>query len=387
MKKQLLFLSVIIVSLLLFWGTGFLSSPGPAADQAAVFQIVPSEFGVSSLISPLPQAEPETGNETDAEHPLPAGETEEGIDRTDENMNRQTDADVTEISETETDVDRNGEQTDLTAEVKTPQKPDPASEKNPISQAARVTASGLNVRTGPSADTERIDILELGQTVDVLGEQSGWLQIKMPDGRTGWISGRYAAVFTRNGESSSNTLAGKVITIDPGHGGTDPGAVGVTGLREKDVVLDVSLRVAESLRNAGATVIQTRDSDVFIPLSQRVSIAERAGTHIYVSIHANAHPSAQIGGIETYYFRNKANANASYLLAAMLQQELVGRLALRDIGVKHGNFLVIRQTSMPSALVELGFLSNAREESLMRTDEFRQGSADAIVNGIIKYFE
>lgn len=266
----------------------------------------------------------------------------------------------------------------------TPEDPEPQTETN--RQMARVTATALNVRPDPSTNNQRIDVLLQGQTVEVLAEQNNWLQIKLADGRTGWIYGAYVSRFF-SPPGAGDALAGRVIVIDPGHGGSDPGAVGITGLQEKEVVLDVSLRVADQLRAAGAEVIMTRETDVFISLVQRVAISESAGADVFVSVHANAHPSSAIGGTETYYYHNKATSNASFKLASSLQHELVGALGLRNIGVKYASFLVIRQTSMPSALVELAFLSNAHEESLMRTNEFRQNAADAIVRGIKNYFK
>jgi len=250
---------------------------------------------------------------------------------------------------------------------------------------ARVTVDGLNVRPDPSINNEPLDVLSQGQTVEVLAEQNNWLQVKLSDGRIGWVSGAYVSRISPPA-GAGGSLAGRVIVIDPGHGGTDPGAVGVTGLLEKEVNLDVSLRIADKLRAQGAQVIMTRDTDIFIPLAQRVSIAEAAGAEVFVSVHANAHPNPVIGGIETYYFGKKATSNSSINLAALLQGEMVDALRLRDIGVKEASFLVIRQTSMPSVLVELGFLSNAQEESLMRTNEFRQNAADAIVRGLQDYF-
>lgn len=268
--------------------------------------------------------------------------------------------------------------------VETPkptEEPKPEPVKN---QMARVTVDGLNVRPDPSTNNDRIDLLQLGQTVEVLAEQNDWLQVKLSDGGTGWISGAYVSRFSPS--AANGSLAGRVIAIDPGHGGSDPGAVGANGLPEKVVVLDVSLRAAAKLRDQGAEVVMTRDTDVFIPLTQRVIIAENARAEVFVSVHANAHPSRSIGGTETYYFGNKATSSASRNLATLMQRELVGALSLRDIGVKQANFLVIRQTSMPSVLLELAFLSNAQEESLMRTSEFRQKAADAIVRALGDYF-
>jgi N-acetylmuramoyl-L-alanine amidase len=252
-----------------------------------------------------------------------------------------------------------------------------------------VTADSLNIRPDPSTNRQPIGSLSRGQKVEVLKEQNNWLQVKLPDGRVGWVSGAYVDRHSSSPSPSSSkgSLSGKVIVLDPGHGGHDPGAVGVTGLREKDVVLDVALRAAKQLRAKGAKVVMTRDTDVFIPLTQRVAIAEAAGANVFVSVHANAYPSAQIGGTETYYYGYKASSGASRDLATHIQRRLVGSLGLRDIGVKDANFLVIRQTSMPSTLLELGFLSNAHEESLMRTDEFRQNAADGIVRGLLDYFK
>jgi N-acetylmuramoyl-L-alanine amidase len=223
----------------------------------------------------------------------------------------------------------------------------------------------------------------------VLAEQNGWLQIRLPSGQTGWISAAFAFVTTRQANAQpggTSPLAGKTIVIDPGHGGTNPGAVGSGGLMEKVVALDVSLRVAALLQSAGATVVMTRSADTALALAPRVSVAEAVNAHVFVSIHANAHPNPAIGGTETYYYAYKAAAAASQRLAGHIQRQLVGALGLRDIGVKHGNFHVIRETTMPAVLVELAFLSNAYEESLMRTDAFRQASAGAIFEGLENYF-
>jgi len=289
-------------------------------------------------------------------------------------------------SEAEAKQDDPNEQKAKVAEDKPEKtKPEPKPEPKQVKDnpMARVTADGLNVRPDPSTDNPRIGLLERGQTVEVLAGQNNWLQVKLSNGGTGWISGAYVSRLSPS--NAGNSLSGRVIVIDPGHGGSDPGAVGRNGLQEKVIVLDVGLRVAEKLRAQGAKVVMTRDTDVFIPLAQRVSIAENAGAEIFVSIHANAHPDPGIGGTETYYYRNKATSTASANLATLSQSELVGALRLRDIGVKDANFLVIRQTSMPSVLLELGFLSNAHEESLMRTDEFRQNAADAIYRSIQGY--
>jgi N-acetylmuramoyl-L-alanine amidase len=226
----------------------------------------------------------------------------------------------------------------------------------------------------------------------VLQNNEGWLEVRLPSGQIGWVSAEFIAHPIRDSaplpdrSGRPSPVAGRVIVIDPGHGGSNPGAIGVTGLMEKIVNLDVSLRVANLLRSAGATVVMTRSSDIYLNLAPRVVVAENAKADVFVSIHANAHLSPSIGGTETYYYQYKASGNQSRILAQSIQSELVRTLRLRDIGIKQGSFHVIRETSMPSVLVELAFLSNALEESMMRTDTFRENSAAAIFRGLENYF-
>lgn len=251
-----------------------------------------------------------------------------------------------------------------------------------LRRLARVAVPALNMRSSPSMEAERIALLPLGTMVEVIAENGAWFQILLSSGETGWVFAEFVAISNPRAVS----LAGQVILIDPGHGGRDPGAVGPTGLLEKEVVLDVSLRVADRLRQAGATVILTRENDSTVSLTERVNLATAANAGIFVSIHTNAHTNTAIGGTETFFFQHNTFAPASRLLAEYIQRELVRGLGLLDRRVKHGNFHVIREATMPSVLVELAFTSNPQEEALMRTNDFRQNSADAIFRGIDAYF-
>ncbi len=272
---------------------------------------------------------------------------------------------------------------------------------HPIHQYIRTTASFLNVRTGPDINHTRIYQLPRGTTAPVVDARNGWERIIFDTGRVGWVSGAYtestrtgsgsssgsSGTSSRGGESRTGSLQGRTIVVDPGHGGHDPGAVGRSfNLTEKFVNLDTSLRLAGLLRDAGARVILTRSTDVFITLGQRAVTANNSGADIFVSVHANAHTNRSIGGTETYY-NTAFRPQDSRRLATLVQQELVGELGLRNIGVKTANFYVIRHTTMPSILVELAFLSNAREESLLNQASFRQRSANAIFRGINRYFQ
>ena len=366
MREHKLYLPVIFTLLLLF-GTSialgiFYFSGGPGADadlaeDASLVESPPFLAQTESAQEQLPEPE----------QSLPDQEPEKEEQIT--------------VLRQETRADSAKDEANKSATEKKEEKakeasPQPAEKKD----MATVSTDSLNVRPSPSTAQQPIDALPRGQKVEVLGEENNWLQVKLSDGRIGWVSRYY--VDRPSSPGSASSLAGKVIAIDPGHGGSDPGAVGVTGLQEKIVNLEVSLRVASKLRSLGANVVMTRDTDVFIPLAQRVAIAEAARAHVFISVHSNAHPSSQIGGTETYYY-----SSASRGLASHMQHQLVGALGLRNIGAKAGNFLVIRQTSMPSVLLELGFLSNAHEESLLRTDKFHQNAADAIVRALLDYFK
>jgi N-acetylmuramoyl-L-alanine amidase len=285
------------------------------------------------------------------------------------------------------------------------QNPAPAEPPAGPQRYATVKINSSTAWSGPGFEHRQVAILAQGSVFPVLSEQGGWVQVRLQDGQVAWIAGWLLTVSTEEAPPSSTNpggsptindpapttgpspVAGKVIVIDPGHGGTNPGAVGVTGLLEKVVVLDVSLRVAEKLRQAGATVVMTRSGDSTLYLANRVTVAQSARAHAFVSIHANAHPDRNISGTETYYYRNKANYLEGYYLAAHLQNELVKALGLRDIGIKHGNFHVIRETTMPSALVELAFLSNHYDESLLKTSQFRENAASAIFRGLERFFQ
>ncbi len=181
-----------------------------------------------------------------------------------------------------------------------------------------------------------------------------------------------------------NILSGKKIVIDPGHGGKDPGAV-ANDLHESDIALDVSLRLEKKLREAGVHVIMTRDTDVYPSLGDRVKVANDSNADVFISVHANAAESKTANGTETYWNSTYA-AEGSEGLAQAIHKKLIEKLHTTDRGVKQGNFQVIKQTKIPSVLLELGFVTNSSDAELMKTDEFRKKSAEAVYEGLEQYF-
>lgn len=176
------------------------------------------------------------------------------------------------------------------------------------------------------------------------------------------------------------SLRAHVVAIDAGHGGRDPGAIGPTGLYEKEVVLDIALRVRELLVRGGVRVVMTRETDTFVELADRSRIARAQGATAFVSIHANASTRPAASGSETYYLTPQ-----SLVLAQMMQEEL-GRIpGLANRGVRTANFQVLRENEIPAVLVEVAYLSNLDEEARLRTTAFRQRLAEAVARAVHRF--
>ncbi len=187
-------------------------------------------------------------------------------------------------------------------------------------------------------------------------------------------------------------LKDKLIVIDPGHGGSDPGAIGLSGMPEKDVNLAVALKVKDLLVKAGAKVVMTHqdDRDVFGPnasavdeLKARATIANVKKADIFVSIHSNAALNRDANGTTTYFF---PKSRYDVQLAKNLQNGMLQTAGLQDKGFLSANFYVIKRTVMPAALVELAFLSNPNEEKYLANPQFQQKLADGIVQGMDRFF-
>ncbi len=176
------------------------------------------------------------------------------------------------------------------------------------------------------------------------------------------------------------------VVIDPGHGGPDPGAIGIGGIRETDVVLEVSKIVKNLLSEKGVKVKLTRTRDVDLDLPPRVSIANNTDADIFVSIHANASRGKRrdINGLETFYYRGWRGR----LLAKRIQKQIL-RVSpgSPDRGVKQGRFYVIKNTRMPAVLVEIGFLTGRLDARRLEKITHKKRLAYAIAKGILEYLD
>lgn len=174
------------------------------------------------------------------------------------------------------------------------------------------------------------------------------------------------------------------VVIDPGHGGPDPGAIGIRGIRETDVVLDISLQVAQLLEAKGVQVVLTRTAEVDVDLPPRVALANRVGATAFLSIHANAISMArpEVNGIETFYYSDPRSAR----LAAHVQQQVLNvSPGSPNRGVRRGRFFVIRRTTMPSALVETGFVTGRLDAPRLADQTHRRRLSLAIAAGLLEY--
>lgn len=184
---------------------------------------------------------------------------------------------------------------------------------------------------------------------------------------------------------SDGVLSGLIIAVDPGHGGSDPGALGFHGTFEKDVVLAIARYLGEYLTEAGAQVVYTRDTDTYVSIFERPAIAKEAGAHLFVSIHVNSTIQRGVArGTETLY---RANDPVSQLFARIVQDEVVKAITLVDRRIwGRDDLAVFNGSKIPAILVEVGFLDHPDEEVLLRAPGFQKVAAQGIYNGIERFY-
>lgn len=172
-----------------------------------------------------------------------------------------------------------------------------------------------------------------------------------------------------------------VIVLDPGHGGRDPGAVGIGGLSETDIVNPMSHRIRDLLEEQGVRVIMTREDNRTVDLQPRVELANRVNANLFVSLHANAISMSRpdVNGIETYYFQTGEQ------LARTLHRSLLDATGGPDRGVRTARFYVLRHTRMPAVLLELGFVTGSQDARRLADPQYREVLSQAIARGILQY--
>lgn len=250
----------------------------------------------------------------------------------------------------------------------------------------KVDTADLNVRAGPGASYPTVGNVFNGQTFTAFESTTNgtldWYRFWYQGRNDTWCCANYTVLL------EAKSLAGYKICVDPGHGGTDPGAMGPTGYKESDANLDIGIRLRDLLVADGATVYMTRATDATVSLADRVALANNNNCNIFCSNHNNAYDgTAQ--GTETYYHSSlpsDPSASNSGRLATYVQNELIAHLGRTNRGVKQADFYVLRETAMPAELTEVMFIDNPTEEALLKDPNVRQDAAMSIYHGICSYF-
>ena len=301
-----------------------------------------------------------------------------------------------------------------------------AASENPSEQPVANSKSAINGSVTGGAASSTVQ----NSTSGTKNSKSKAVQSTAANGKPDLIQPVTAPQPTRDGQSTlTRTLGLKVgrIVIDPGHGGHDTGTIGPSGLMEKDLCLDVALRLGKIIqqRLPGAEVVYTRSDDAFIPLEERTNIANEAKADLFISIHANSSQNHAARGIETYYLNLKGTAEAMEVAArenATAQegvhdlQDLVKKIArtekideskefaediqdslskriqtsgkpMKNRGVRKAPFVVLIGADMPSILTEISFLSNPADEKLLKKPEQRQKVAEGLYQGVASYLQ
>lgn len=266
-----------------------------------------------------------------------------------------------------------------------------------------ITANSVRIRSGPSTSYDMIGSTSEGGSFQLLSSEGDWYEIELANGKTGWVAGwlatssddipivestnniKPATVSTSDASIVKNTqpLTGYNIVLDPGHGGLDPGSIAIDGSYEKDHVLNTAFVISQTLQEAGATVIMTREDDHFISLDERVSISQAYDTHAFISLHYDAYPLYSVNGFSTHYYSMFGDDRN---LAQSIQANVSQYVQLNNRGIMQSNLQVLRENSDLSALIELGFLTNPFDFSTIQMAEYQQGVAEGITNGLIDYF-
>ena len=188
-----------------------------------------------------------------------------------------------------------------------------------------------------------------------------------------------SAAQSKSREASAQTSRpSTLVVIDAGHGGFDRGGIPRQRIAEKDMTLDVALRLRKKILAAGYRVVMTRDSDVFVPLRERAAIANSNRNAIFICIHFNSATRTDANGVETYYYRRDAMA-----LAANIHRNVIAGAPSENRGIRRRGYYVLRKTTNPGVLVECGFLTNPAEGQLALTSNYRDKLAEEITRGIL----
>lgn len=248
--------------------------------------------------------------------------------------------------------------------------------------------NGTNVRKEPTTTSQVLRNAYAGEQYEIIGVEGDWYKIQLQNEDVGYVANWVVSTNdkTQSVDKKQNrkkgTLNGVTIVLDPGHGGNDQGTEGIRKTKEKEITLKTAEMLKVKLQAAGAEVILTRESDVYVGLRKRVSIAHQHAADAFISIHYDAIDDRTISGITTYYYHSYQQSLAQYV-----HEGLANQVSLRDRGVQPGDYLVLRENNQRAVLIELGYLSNPSEEKMIKTEMYREKATMGIYEGILNYFD
>ncbi|MGE7110742.1 N-acetylmuramoyl-L-alanine amidase [Lysinibacillus sp. NPDC047702] len=267
----------------------------------------------------------------------------------------------------------------------TPDSPTPEPTQPSVSGdlLGRVTVDNLNIRKEANSTSTVVDKVKKGEYVQVNSVNGYWAQVTYK-GQNGYVHKSYLKLLNQNGDPLKN----RIIIIDPGHGGKDPGTQYGTNILEKNITLKVGTLVKDKLEAAGAKVLMPRTGDTFPTPQDRVDFTHANYGEIFVSIHVNsAKNNTDAQGTETYYAKTPGDMYEEDIdLATFVNNQIVKNVNMKDRKVKEAKYIVIANTDIPAILVELGFLTNSEDRAKLTDDQYIELFAESIYKGIVEYY-
>lgn len=242
-----------------------------------------------------------------------------------------------------------------------------------------VETNTVALTKGPGLEYQKLASLTKGSRLKVLDHKYHWYQVKTSTGQIGWIPDW---VLANKYRLKPQSLSEATIVLDAGHGGSDSGALSNSDKKEKDYTLKYIKQLASKLKEQGAKVYFTRDSDKFVSLKARPELAEKLHADAFISIHFDSSPNPnEASGITSYYYHKTSSKPLAYYISSHLDN-----LGLDNRGTEFGDFLVIRDNTIPAVLVELGYINTSQDFALITTANYQDSATDGIVTGLKAYF-
>ncbi|WP_191991716.1 N-acetylmuramoyl-L-alanine amidase [Bacillus aerolatus] len=264
------------------------------------------------------------------------------------------------------------------------------SSKSAADGFAVILYDGTNIRSDASTSSSVVARGSQGERYPIHGRVGDWYEISLESGRQAYVASWVVSInkkaFTeeptaRPVANHTPGLQGKTIILDPGHGGIDGGTTGMQGTFEKFITLKTSERLYHKLKQAGANVILTRSDDRYVSLPSRVAAAKYHRADAFISLHYDSTHHIGANGFTTYYYHNYQKQ-----LAKNVNRGLDQILPIKNRGARQGDYYVLRENSQPAILLELGYLSNPQEESIVVTSPYQELVTNGIYNGLNSYF-